>query len=328
MDSAFVECARPSFSARRMKTLRLGRTPLVASRLAYGCWRLAGSEGQPPEPTSGVGIRAVHAAADAGFTLFDLADIYGGGRCEEIFGEALRASPGLRERILIASKCGIRRAGEPAGAPVRYDFSAEHIVQSVEASLRRLGMETLDLLMLHRPDYLMDPHEVAGAFLQLRDAGKVREFGVSNFRHSQVTALQRLCPLPLAVNQVEISLLQLAAMEDGTLDQCLAETITPMAWSPLAGGLLASHVHGVLPGQRGYDPARVNAVLDRLAAELNTRRETLALAWLLRHPAHIQPVVGSVNPARIRAAADADSLSLSRENWYLLVTAARTTPLP
>lgn len=311
-----------------MKTLRLGRSSLVASRLAYGCWRLAGSEGQPPEPTSATGIRAVHAAADAGYTLFDLADIYGGGRCEEIFGEALRARPGLRERLLIASKCGIRRAGEPAGTPVRYDFSAEHIVTSVDASLRRLRVETIDLLMLHRPDYLMDPHAVAGAFVQLRDAGKVREFGVSNFRPSQVTALQRLCPLPLAVNQVEISLLQLAALEDGTLDQCLAETITPMAWSPLAGGLLGSHVHGLLPGQRGYEPTRVTTVLDRLAGSLGTTRETVALAWLLRHPAGIQPVVGSVDPARIRGAVAADALPLSHEDWYHLVTAARTTPLP
>ena len=309
-----------------MKTLRLGRSSLIASRLAYGCWRLAGSEGQPPEPTSATGIRAVLAAADAGFTLFDLADIYGGGRCEEIFGEALRAAPGLRERVLIASKCGIRRAGEPAGTPVRYDFSAEHIVSSVDGSLRRLGTECVDVLMLHRPDYLMNPHEVAGAFVQLRDAGKVREFGVSNFRVSQVTALQRICPLPLVVNQVEISLLQLAALEDGTLDQCLAEQITPMAWSPLAGGLLASHVHGLLPGQRSYDPARVIEMLDRLAGQLGTSRESLALAWLLRHPAGIQPVVGSVNPEHIRRAA-AD-FSLSHADWYHLVTAARSTPLP
>ena len=311
-----------------MKTLRLGRSSLVSSRLAYGCWRLAGSEGQPPEPTSAVGIRAVHAAADAGYTMFDLADIYGGGRCEEIFGEALRARPGLRENILIASKCGIRRAGEPAGTPVRYDFSPEYIVTRVEGSLRRLGIETLDLLMLHRPDYLMDPHGVAGAFVQLRDVGKVREFGVSNFRPGQVTALQRLCPLPLAVNQVEISLLQLAALEDGTLDQCLAETITPMAWSPLAGGLLGTHVHGLLPGQRGYEPTRANAVLDRLAGALGTTREAVALAWLLRHPAGIQPVVGSTDPARIRATAAADTLNLSHADWYHLVTAARTTPLP
>lgn len=308
--------------------MRLGRSSLVASRLAYGCWRLAGSEGQPPEPTSAPGIRAVLAAADAGYTLFDLADIYGGGRCESIFGEALRAALGLRERILIASKCGIRRADEPAGAPVRYDFSAEHIVTSVESSLQRLGTECLDLLMLHRPDYLMNPHEVAGAFVQLHDAGKVREFGVSNFRVSQVTALQRICPLPIVVNQIEISLLQLAAFEDGIIDQCLAEQITPMAWSPLAGGLLASHVHGLLPGQRGYEPARVIAMLDRLAQQHGSARETVALAWLLRHPAGVQPVVGSVNPQHIRQAAGAANLRLTHAEWYHLVTAARSTPLP
>jgi predicted oxidoreductase len=273
-------------------------------------------------------LRAIHAAVDAGFTLFDLADIYGGGRCEAIFGEALRDSPGLRNRLLIASKCGIRRAGEPAGAPGRYDFSAEHLIRSVEQSLRRLDVETIDLLMLHRPDYLMDPTEVAGAFGQLLAAGKVRAFGVSNFRPSQVTALQRVCPLPLVVNQVEISLLQINALEDGTLDQCLAEGLTPMAWSPLAGGLLGSRVHGLLPAQRSYDPTRVNATLDRLAVALNSNREAVALAWLQRHPAGIQPVVGSVDPGHIQAAANADQLQLSREDWYHLVTAARPTPLP
>lgn len=312
-----------------MKTLRLGRSSLVASRLAYGCWRLAGSEGRPPEPTSARGKRAVHAAVDAGFTLFDLADIYGGGRCEEIFGEALRESPGLRHRLLIASKCGIRRAGEPTpSAPVRYDFSGEHILRSVEGSLRRLGVETLDLLMLHRPDYLMDPHEVAGAFVQLKDAGKVREFGVSNFRPSQITALQRACPLPLAVNQVELSLLQLGPFEDGTLDQCLAEQLTPMAWSPLGGGHLGERVQGVLPSQRGYQPAALLPELDTQAAAHGVTRAALALAWLLKHPAGIQPVVGSTDPGSITAAARAADLSLSREDWYRLLTLARPTPLP
>ncbi len=265
---------------------------------------------------------------DAGYTLFDLADIYGGGRCERIFGEALRESPGLRDRVLIASKCGIRRADEPPGTPVRYDFGRDHIIRSVEASLTRLGVDTLDLLMLHRPDYLMDPHAVAGAFGELRAAGKVREFGVSNFRPSQVTLLQRHCPLALAVNQVELSLLQLGPLEDGTVDQCLTEGITPMAWSPLAGGLLGDHVRGILPGQRGYEPARVIAALDRLTARTSAHRQVLALAWLLRHPAGIQPVVGSVDPERIRAAAAADDLEMDHADWYHLVTAARTSPLP
>ncbi len=311
-----------------MKTLRLGRSSLISSRLAYGCWRLGGSEGQPPVTSSEPGKRAVHAAVEAGYTLFDLADIYCGGRSEEIFGEALLETPGLRARLLIATKCGIRLPDSPPGAPYRYDFSSDYIVSSVEGSLRRLGVETIDLLMLHRPDYLMNPHEVAGAFLQLRDAGKVREFGVSNFSPAQVELLQALCPLPLVVNQVEISLLQTVALENSTLDQCLARGMTPMAWSPLAGGLLGNRVHGLLPSQRIYQPAAVLKVLDALAHEHGTTRAILALAWLLKHPAEILPVVGSTNPADIQALAKAEDIRLSREEWYRLFAAARTTPLP
>jgi len=165
-----------------MKLRPLGPSPLQVSRLAYGGWRLAGSEGGPAISGSESGKRAVHAAVDAGFTFFDLADIYGGGRCEQIFGEALRDAPGLRDRVVIATKCGIRRPGEPySSAPFRYDFSPEHLTRAVESSLQRMRIETIDVLMLHRPDYLMNPSEVAGVFATLRDAGKVREFGVSNF---------------------------------------------------------------------------------------------------------------------------------------------------
>lgn len=311
-----------------MKTLRLGRSSLLSSRLAYGCWRLGGSEGRPPTPSSESGKRAVHAAVAAGYTLFDLADIYCGGRSEEIFGEALRESPGLRERLVIATKCGIRLPDSPPGAPYRYDFSGDYIVASVEGSLRRMGIETIDLLMLHRPDYLMNPSEVAGAFLQLRDAGKVREFGLSNCRPSQVRGLQAACPLPLVVNQVEISLLQHAAFEDGVLDQCLAEQVTPLAWSPLAGGQLGERVHGLLPSQRGYQPESALKLLDTLAADRGTTRAVLALAWLLKHPAHIVPVVGSTNPAAILAAAHAEEVELSHEDWYRLLIATRAAPLP
>jgi predicted oxidoreductase len=311
-----------------MKSLRLGRSSLLGSRLAYGCWRLGGSEGRPPITSSEPGKRAVQAAVAAGYTLFDLADIYCGGRSEEIFGEALRESPGLRARILIATKCGIRLPDSPPGAPYRYDFSGDYIVSSVEGSLRRLGVETIDLLMLHRPDYLMNPSEVAGAFLQLRDAGKVREFGVSNFNTTQVKVLQAACPVPLVVNQVEISLLQHAALEDGTLDQCLARRITPMAWSPLAGGQLGERVHGLLPSQRGYQPAAALKVLDALAAAQGTTRAVIALAWLLKHPANIVPVIGSTNPEAILAATKADEIELSREDWYRLLIATRATPLP
>lgn len=261
------------------------------------------------------------AAADEGFTLFDLADIYGGGRCEEIFGAALRERPGLRDRIVIASKCGIRKAGLPeAGAPYRYDSSADHIQASVEGSLRRIGIETLDLLMLHRPDYLMDPAEVAAAFVRLRDTGKVREFGVSNFRPDQVSLLQRSCPFPLVVNQVEISLARPEALEDGTLNQCLAERITPMAWSPLARGALMT---------AGTPEVRtLRDSLEAMAAAYGLSAGAVALAWLRTHPAGILPIVGSVQPARIRAAAASDGIRLSREDWYRLLTIARGSRLP
>src|SRR5690606_35152130 len=155
------------------------------------------------------GRRAIRAAIDAGFTVFDHADIYCGGVCEKIFGDALREAPGLRDRLILVTKCGIRRAEGGAGAPYRYDFSADHIVASCEASLRRLGVETIDLFLLHRPDYLMDPAEVAEAFDGLRHSGKVREFGVSNFTPSRLAALQKACPMRLVAHQVELSLARL-----------------------------------------------------------------------------------------------------------------------
>lgn len=314
-----------------MKTITLGKSSLVASRLAYGCWRLAGTW----EPTQVTPERverghvAVATACEAGFTLFDHADIYCDGIAEQIFGEVLKASTGLREQILIATKCGIRKAGDPdARAPHRYDFSAEHIIRSCEGSLERLGVETIDLYQLHRPDVLADPAEVAEAFAKLKAAGKVREFGVSNFTPSQITALQRACPMPLVVNQVEISLFHIEPFADGTLDQCLAEQITPLAWSPFAGGRLATSV-GV--NMRDPDHARklkVHDALEALARERGVSRSLLALAWLLRHPSGIVPIVGTITPERIQEAARADEIELSREEWYRLYEAAYGQRLP
>src|ERR1043166_1024504 len=224
-----------------MQTIPLGVSSLRSSRMAYGCWRVAGTW-NASEVTPGsraAGQRAIAAAYDCGYTLFDNANIYCGGESERLLGAALKDIPGMRERVTIATKCGIRFGGEPQpDAPPRYDFSAGHIVESCEQSLQRLGIETIDVYMLHRPDYLADPHEVAEAFAKLRATGKVRYFGVSNFRPTLVTALQVVCPMPLVVHQVEISLAKLDAFTDGTLDQCLIEGITPMAWSPLAAGLV------------------------------------------------------------------------------------------
>ncbi|MCE9603784.1 MAG: aldo/keto reductase [Planctomycetia bacterium] len=308
-----------------MPTNPIGPSSLSSSRLAYGCWRLAETESRAEE----VGRPALIAAVEAGYTLFDHADIYCAGRSESLFGRLLRDMPGLRERITIATKCGIRPAGMPnADAPYRYDASAEHIVGSCEGSLRRLGIETIDIYQLHRPDYLMHPEEVAAAFDRLRSAGKVREFGVSNFRPSQVSVLKKALPFPLIVQQIEISLACLTPLEDGTLDQCLVERLTPLAWSPLGGGLLGGGSHKLLPAQEAYEVEAVNIALDATARELGCSRAVVALAWLLKHPAGIVPIVGSTDPVRIREAAWTPNVELTRDQWYRLFAAARPSRLP
>ncbi|HWW01284.1 MAG TPA: aldo/keto reductase [Candidatus Acidoferrum sp.] len=314
-----------------MQTIQLGVSSLTSSRLAYGCWRVAGTW-DPTEVTPesrAAGLRAILAAYEAGYILFDNADIYCAGEAERVLGTALKEVSGMRQRVLIATKCGIRPAGDPyADSPGRYDFSAEHIVSACEQSLKRLGIETIDLLMLHRPDYLADPQEIAGAFSQLKGSGKVRYFGVSNFRPSLVTALQVACPMPLVVHQVEISLAKLDAFTDGTLDQCLIEQITPMAWSPLAAGLLGGGASRLLASQKAYRPETFLPAIDAVAKTRGATRTVVALAWLLKHPSKIQPIVGSIKPDRIREAAKAAELDLTREEWYRLLIAARGEPLP
>jgi predicted oxidoreductase len=313
-----------------MKKVPLGDSKLQSSRLAYGCWRIARTgDIQADLKTTRT---AVLAAIDSGYTLFDHADIYCHGRAESAFGAVLRENPSLRKKILIATKCGIRFADEPPGAPARYDFTAEHIIRSCEQSLKRLHTDRIDLFQLHRPDWLMDVDEVALAFASLHKSGKVREFGVSNFRPSQVSLLQRALTQKLernlVVNQVEISLTQLAAFEDGTLDQCQATNITPLAWSPLGGGLLGDGASELLPSQHGYKADAINAVLDEIAQARGSTRTNIALAWLLKHPTKIIPIIGSTNPDRIRSTANAAEIELTREEWYKLLIAARGEPLP
>ncbi len=298
-----------------MKTITLGTSSLKCSRLAFGCWRI-GTPGAD-------GPAAVRAAFAAGYTLFDHADIYSNGAGETIFGQVLRESPALRAQAVIATKCGVRKPGEPAGAPARYDLSAAHIIASCEGSLRRLGVETIDLYQLHRPDWLCDPTEVAAAFAQLQQSGKVREFGVSNFRTSQVSLIQQACARALVVNQVEISLANLNAFNDGTVDQCLTQKITPLAWSPLAGGQLGEGAKYLLPNQKAYRPQPIIEVLDTIALARGATRPNVALAWLLKHPAGIVPIIGSTDPEKIAAATRALDVEISREDWYRLLEAAR-----
>lgn len=312
-----------------MKQISIGS--LKVSRLAYGCWRVAGTwdPGKVTPARMAAGRKAILAAVEAGFTLFDQADIYCHGETEKILGQVFKESPGLRRQMVIATKCGIRMADELGkGAPYRYDFSREYILRSCEGSLRRMGIETIDIYQLHRPDFLMDPAEVAAAFDELSRAGKVREFGVSNFSPSQVTALQSAFSRQLVVNQVEISLANTSRFDDGTLDQCVATGVIPMAWSPLAGGQLGDGATKVLPSQKGYKCKPILAALRRVAKARSASDVEVALAWLLRHPANIVPIVGSADPENIRRAAQAAKLELSREEWYQLMEAARGERLP
>lgn len=314
-----------------MKTQLLGTSGIEISRLAYGCMRLSGSWDRALVDDAVIerGIGILESAVESGYTFFDHADIYGDTACEAIFGHAVERHPEWRERLVVATKCGIRFEDEPlAGQPHRYDFSGEHILASVEESLQRLRLERIDLLMLHRPDFLADPAEIAKAFQELRAAGKVREFGVSNFRPSLLSAVQGALPFPLQVNQVEIHPLRLDCFTDGTLDQCLERAITPMAWSPLAQGRVGAGQEPAADAPNRAHHLGVLAALDAAARELGCDRSAIALAWLLRHPSGIVPVVGSANPERIRAAVRATEIEMDRDTWYRILLAARGVKLP
>ena len=298
-----------------MESRLLGKSSLSSSRLAYGCMRLAGNGSKEQRAQ---GKEAVRAAIGAGYTHFDHADIYGSGGSEAIFGEVLRERPDLRDSLLITSKCGIRVAGDGGEiSPKRYDFSREHIIRSVEGSLSRLGVDYLDLLLLHRPDFLFDAGEVARTFEILHDAGKVREFGVSNFKPSQFSLLQSACGFPLIVNQLEINIDNMSVFHDGTLDQCQELGITPMAWCPLGGVAYRGWADTLTTGQ----DRRIEAELARQCERYDSEPANIVLAWLLKHPAGIVPIIGSTRPTRITAAVRSLDIDYAREDWYRLLEA-------
>ncbi|MDJ0941266.1 MAG: aldo/keto reductase [Woeseiaceae bacterium] len=305
-----------------MKKIRLGRSGFESSRLAYGCMRIAGDGSGEARDR---GKRALRAAIDAGYTLFDHADIYASGECEALFGELLAESPGLRDQLVVLTKSGIRFAGDPdPTSPGRYDFSKDYLRTCVEGSLKRLNVEQIDVLLLHRPDYLADFHAVVELFDELADSGKVAHFGVSNFSPSQVSLLQSLTSRPLIVNQVEINLHNTSAFSDGTLDQCIERRMTPQAWCPIA--VLAYPAWGNTFS--ADDEARIRAEVDRQAGIYGVDDWLVALAWLLRHPAGISPIVGSTTPGRIVAAVRALDIDYSREDWYRLLEARNAAPVP
>jgi predicted oxidoreductase len=314
-----------------MEQIQLHGSELRCSRLGYGCWRII-SAGKVVEVTperEGDARKAILAAVDAGYTLFDHADIYSDGLGEWVFGRVLRDNRTLRDKIVIASKCGIRKAGDPnSGAPYRYDFSAQHIIQSCEGSLKRLQTDRIDVYQLHRPDFLANPSEVAEAFSKLRAQGKVRQFGLSNATPAFFSLIQKACSFKLLVNQIEISLMRLDYFRNGTMEQCMMEQITPLAWSPLAAGRLC------FPGPIDLnEPGHAKRIqlrdaIDAIAREKNVSRGAVALAWLLMHPSGIVPIIGSTDPRNIKDLAGAPKLQLSREEWYSLLEGAVGERLP
>ncbi len=302
-----------------MQQISFGNAGPTSSRLIYGCMRICGDGSDTALER---GRQALRAALDAGYSTFDHADIYGGGHCEQLFGDYLGANSKLRDELTIITKCGIVFADDDG--PKRYDSSAAHIENQVNRSLARLRTDRIDLLLLHRPDPLMDATEVAAAFAKLRAEGKVASFGVSNFLPSQVSLLQDACDAPLCVNQIEINFPRLDALYDGTLDQCQLLNVTPLAWSPLAG-VVNPVDEARLPERCARDLA---AELERQAQDAGTESWLVALAWLLRHPAGIAPIVGSTTPARIAAATKALDLRMARSDWYQLLEARNGGAVP
>lgn len=288
------------------------------SRLALGLWRLDSWD------LSDAGLLdLILASLDQGITTFDHADLYGGYTCEGLFGRALALNPSLRQKMQIVTKCGIKLVSDnrPRHTIKHYDTGRDHILASVENSLRELRTDRIDLLLIHRPDPLMDASEVAEAFATLRQAGKVLHFGVSNFTPWQFDLLASRLDFPLVTNQVELSVLNMDVLHDGTVDQCQRLGISPMAWSPLGGGRLFHN-----EDERAI---RVRQALEAVGEQLGgASMDQVALAWILAHPARIVPVLGTGKIHRVQSAAQAANHHLSREQWFAIWRASMDRDVP
>jgi predicted oxidoreductase len=266
------------------------------SRIIAGAWRWHTVSAEQVD-------RLIQTSLDEGITSFDHADIYGDHGNEAIFGQSLKKNPSLRSRMQLITKCGIKfpSAHRPASWIKHYDTGREHIIWSAENSLKMLGTDHLDVLLIHRPDPLMDPGEMAEAFTQLKKEGKVLHFGVSNFTPSQFRMFQAYLDIPLVTNQIEISLNQIDSLFNGDLDTAIEFKASPMAWSPLGGG----------------KPLQVDErTVFGKSAKYNASYSQLALAWLMKHPAHIFPIIGTTKPERITEAAWSTQVNLERQDWF------------
>ncbi|MEW9570838.1 aldo/keto reductase family oxidoreductase [Rhodanobacter sp. Si-c] len=295
-------------------TIARASSALELSPIIAGLWRIASWN-----LSVQARVRWIEQALELGITSFDHADIYGDYQAEALFGEALQAAPALRQRMQLVSKCGIRlRSAQRPYRVNHYDTSAAYVRAQVEQSLRKLRTEQLDLVLIHRPDYLMDAAALAETFAALTHEGKVAHWGVSNHSTSQFALLNQYHLL--ATNQLELSPLQMDALDDGTLDQAQQLGLRPMIWSPLAGGRLFT----------GEDEqaVRVRAEMEAIAARLGTSLATLAYAWVLRHPSRPRPITGTGRIDGLREAVAALNVSLDTEDWYAIWTASKGHPVP
>ncbi|MEK3668848.1 aldo/keto reductase [Paenibacillus sp. FSL R10-2771] len=300
-----------------VKRINVANGALEVAEISLGCMRIADLSPQEADVH-------IHSALEAGIDFFDHADIYAAGKAEEVFGDVLAASPGMREQLLIQTKCGIRNGF--------FDFSKEHIVSSVENSLKRLKTDYVDVLLLHRPDTLMEPEEVAEAFDQLESRGLVKHFGVSNQNPLQIELLKKNVKQPLLFNQLQLSVMVTGMIDSGInvnmtnsgsvvhdggiLEYSRLHDMTIQPWSPFQYGFF----EGVFLGNEKFP--EVNEVINRLTAEKGVADTAIAIAWLLRHPAKMQPVVGTTNTARLLDIAKASDITLSRQEWYEIYRAA------
>lgn len=318
-----------------MKTYTIPNTDLKITRIAYGCMPLGGSWDSSQlisADTRKKALAAIQAALDGGINFFDHADIYCSGKSEEVFSDLWQVSPGIRSRIYLQSKCGIRSN--------QFDFSYAHIMEAVEGSLKRLKTSYLDVLLLHRPDALVEPEEVARAFDELHASGKARYFGVSNHTAAQIELLRKFVRQPILFNQVELNVIHTHMLDEGinfnqdqparplrnegTIEYCRLHDITLQAWRPLAWGKLTGRAGVTLSDSE----QKTSALLAEMASAKGVSPETILVAWILRLPAHIQPIIGTTHLGRIQSSCQADTVELTREEWYRLFIAGRGANLP
>ncbi|MCH1626723.1 aldo/keto reductase [Ferdinandcohnia quinoae] len=300
-----------------MRTIKLGSSTLEVPAIAVGCMRINSLDKNEAE-------HFIQTAIEEGANFFDHADIYGGGECEEIFADAIHMNAAVREKMILQSKCGIRKG--------MFDFSKEHILNSVDGILKRLKTEYLDVLLLHRPDALVEPEEVAEAFDILEQSGKVRHFGISNQKPMQIELLKKYVKQPLVANQLQLSITNANMISNGinvnmendsavdrdgsVLDYCRLNDITIQPWSPFQYGFF----EGVFLDNDKFP--ELNQAINEIANKYGVSNTTITIAWLLRHPANMQPVTGTMNIDRLKDCIKASDIQLTREEWYSIYRAA------